>query len=365
MTQPPAGQPLPSSGRPQPLDGQLPQPGGPGGDYPPALPLVTPAKRGNAFAVAGIVLGILIWPLGLLFSIIGLVKSKARAGSGKVLSIVGIVVSLVGAATSIPFAVTVFRSMAADPGCVIENEFDAMTNKFEADGSAMIHYEGDSSPERAAVQHFIGDAQALRSELNVAAAEAQHQPVRAKIGIMTSDLDVMTSRLQAVLHGDASQISQFSQIGQVFIAFTALTDEVTSLISLCPPTLLSVAHPAACSCRARRPHATGLAARGFRAAPGGQRPKGTIESLRGPAMPGRELFRRPWLRRGAGPGVTSAREGLGVPEGYRARDCLRRRRSRARWLSVVFALNAPSRAWSARDPRPGSKPIWRAKVAPS
>lgn len=55
-------------------------------------------------------------------------------------------VSLVGAATSIPFAVTVFRSMAADPGCVIENEFDAMTNKFEADGSAMIHYEGDSSP---------------------------------------------------------------------------------------------------------------------------------------------------------------------------------------------------------------------------
>jgi hypothetical protein len=65
------------------------------------------------------------------------------------------------------------------------------------------------------------------------------------------------------------------------------------------------------------------------------------------------------------PGVTSAREGPGGPEGYRARDGLRRRRSRARWLSVVFALNAASRAWSARDPRPGSKPIWRAKVAPS
>ena len=71
-------------------------------------------------------------------------------------------VSLASAATSIPFAVTVFNSMAADPGCVVENDFDAMTNIFEADGSAMIHYEGDSSPERAAVQHFIGDAQALR-----------------------------------------------------------------------------------------------------------------------------------------------------------------------------------------------------------
>lgn len=197
---------------------------------------MTPVKRGNAFAVAGIVLGILIWPLGLLFSIIGLVKAKARAGSGKVLSIVGIVVSLASAATFIDFAVVAFHSMEADPGCVIENEFDTMMNKFSADGNAIIHYEGDSSGERAAAQHFIGDAQALRSELNVAAAKAQHQSVRAKIGVMTSDLGAMTSSLQAVLHGDASQISQ------VFIAFTRLTDESTSLISLCPPALLSVTH---------------------------------------------------------------------------------------------------------------------------
>jgi hypothetical protein len=116
MTQPPVGQPLPSSGQPQPPHGQLPQPCGPGDDYPPALPPVTPVKRGNAFAVAGIVLGILIWPLGLLFSIIGLVKSKARAGSGKVLSIVGIVVSLAGAATFTGFAVEVSHLLTEDPG---------------------------------------------------------------------------------------------------------------------------------------------------------------------------------------------------------------------------------------------------------
>jgi hypothetical protein len=111
MTQPPVGQPLPSSGQPQLPYGQPPQPGGPGGDYPPALPPVTPVKRGNAYAVAGIGLGILIWPLGLLFSIIGLVKSRARAGSGKVLSIVGIVVSLASAATFIDFAVVAFHSI--------------------------------------------------------------------------------------------------------------------------------------------------------------------------------------------------------------------------------------------------------------
>jgi hypothetical protein len=224
MTQPPVGQPLPSSG-------QLPQPCGPGGDYPRALPLMTPVKRGNAFAVAGIVFGILIWPLGLLFSIIGLVKSKARAGSGKALSIVGIVISLASAASFVGFAVVAFNSMAADPGCVIENDFDAMTNKFSADSNAILQYEGDSSAERAAVQHFIGDAQALRSGLNVAAAEAQHQSVRAKIGVMTSDLGAMTSSLKAVPQGGAKQISQ------VFITLTMLTNEATSLISLCPPAL--------------------------------------------------------------------------------------------------------------------------------
>jgi hypothetical protein len=59
--------------------------------------------------------------------------------------------------------------------------------------------------------------------------------------------------------------------------------------------------------------------------------------------------------RDAGPAVTSAREGLGVPEGYRARDGLRRRRSRARWLSVVFALNVASRGLVGAGPEAGQQ----------
>jgi hypothetical protein len=118
-----------------------------------------------------------------------------------------------------------------------------MMNTFSADINAIIQNEGTSA-ERAAVQHFIGHAQALRSELTVAAAKAQRQPARAEISIMTNDLDTMTSGLQAVLHDDTSQISP------VIIANTALTKEGTSLLSLCPASvLLSVAHPAASSCR--------------------------------------------------------------------------------------------------------------------
>ena len=88
MTQSPAGQSL--------------QPGGPDRDYPPTA---APAKRGNGYAVAGVVLALPIWPLGLPFSIIGLAKSRARARSGMVLSIIGIVLSLIVAGPTIAFAV--------------------------------------------------------------------------------------------------------------------------------------------------------------------------------------------------------------------------------------------------------------------
>lgn len=62
-------------------------------------------KRGNSYAITGVVLALPIWRLGLSFSIIGLVKSRTRAGSGRVLSIIGIVLSLIVAVPAIAFAV--------------------------------------------------------------------------------------------------------------------------------------------------------------------------------------------------------------------------------------------------------------------
>ena len=72
---------------------------------------MTAAKRGNGYAVTGVVLALPIWPLGLSFSIIGLVKSRTRAGSGKVLSIIGIVLSLIVAGPTIAFAVGVLTTV--------------------------------------------------------------------------------------------------------------------------------------------------------------------------------------------------------------------------------------------------------------
>ncbi len=51
-------------------------------------------KKTNSLAVAGFILSFILPPLGLIFSIIGLVKAKKFNGDGKTLSIIGIIVSI-------------------------------------------------------------------------------------------------------------------------------------------------------------------------------------------------------------------------------------------------------------------------------
>jgi len=212
----------------QPPVGQLPQPEGTADD-PAGPPAVTAVKRRNAYAITGVVLAVLIWPLGLIFSIIGLVKSRKRGGSGKTLSIVGIVLSL---AYTIPFvvaAVVVYHDLPRDdPGCVAESDQIAIENTFTADENAMFQDQGTPA-ERADAQLMVGHAQTLQSELTIAAAQARQPPVRAAIGVMTRDLSTMMSSLQAVLHGNANDATQ------VVNADSALIGASTSLISLCPP----------------------------------------------------------------------------------------------------------------------------------
>jgi hypothetical protein len=63
----------------------------------PQTPLASPVttKRTNGLAIAGFVLAFLAPLIGLILSIIGLVKAKNYGGSGKGLSIAGIVISVI------------------------------------------------------------------------------------------------------------------------------------------------------------------------------------------------------------------------------------------------------------------------------
>lgn len=203
MTQPPAQPPY--GGQP-PWGGQPPY-GEPQPYYAP------PVKQGNGFAVAGIILAILAPLLGLIFSIIGLAKSGARAGAGKALSIVGIVLSLVVSAGGAVAIVKLAHSTAADPGCITaESDARQMGHTIVADGSAIQRDASNSSAVRTDLQKFLTDMQALRGRLSSAESQAQHQSVKTQISTLTSDISTFDSSLQAVANGDTSQASQMQTV---------------------------------------------------------------------------------------------------------------------------------------------------------
>lgn len=120
------------------------QPGYPGGQ--PGYP-TAPPKTSNGFAVAGLIFGILPTPLfGLIFSIVGLVKSKAAAGAGRAMAIVGLVLSIVwiGGYTALGIAIAPRAVKAADPGCVAaESAFQSIDSKMAADAGNPTAFKAD------------------------------------------------------------------------------------------------------------------------------------------------------------------------------------------------------------------------------
>lgn len=189
----------------QPRQPSGPPPYGSGGYYPP------PVKRGNGFAIAGILLAIFAPVLGLIFSIIGLVKSKALAGAGKALSIVGIVLSLVVGVAVTTAIVVVGNSTAADPACIsAEHDATQMGNTLNADETAISRDASNPSALRTDLQKFQTDMQSLQRQLSGALGQAQHQSVKTRIAALTGDISALDSSLQAIGNGDTSQASQMN-----------------------------------------------------------------------------------------------------------------------------------------------------------
>lgn len=63
--------------------------------YPPNQVYVQQSQT-NGMAIAGLICAFLFTPLGLIFSIIGLNKSKQMNGEGRGMSIAGIIISVIG-----------------------------------------------------------------------------------------------------------------------------------------------------------------------------------------------------------------------------------------------------------------------------
>ncbi|MFE0464114.1 hypothetical protein ACFW1A_33150 [Kitasatospora sp. NPDC058965] len=145
---------------------------------PPQQPYGYPAPQptgSNGFAIAGLILAFLFFPLGLIFSIIGLVKSKS-AGKGKVPAIIGLIVSLLataGTIAGIALAVSTV-SKALDSGCVSAT-------------STVTTYSDKMSADAGSPDALKADFKNATDELNAAAAKAGNAAAKSAISALAGD----------------------------------------------------------------------------------------------------------------------------------------------------------------------------------
>jgi hypothetical protein len=198
-------------------------------------------KRGNDFAIVGIILAVIFPILGLVFSIIGLARSKARAGAGKTLSIVGIVVSLLAGSGAAVLAVAIVAHWpAADPGCIsAEGDLLNMDNKLIADRAALSQDQDNPLAKQADMQHILTDMQSLQRQLTTAVPQAAHQSVKDELLAMISDINTYTSSYQAAENGDTSQISQVTNAAHNLQSDGAALDKTCSSFPHPPPGTLN------------------------------------------------------------------------------------------------------------------------------
>jgi hypothetical protein len=145
--QPVGTQPYPPPGQPYPPSAQNPA----GRPYPPVAPygygqppVAPPAPGSNGFSIAAIILAFVVSPLGIVFSILGIVRAGKVGGKGRILSIIALVISLLGSVLWGAFAYGVTRGVKQVVTCnQTERQIEDLSTRFQADSSDPAAYKKD------------------------------------------------------------------------------------------------------------------------------------------------------------------------------------------------------------------------------
>jgi hypothetical protein len=226
--QPQYGAP-PQYGSPEygaPQYGSVPPPGPGGYGYP------APPPQKNGFAVAGFVLSITSI-LGIIFSALGLSRASKIGGKGRQLAIAGIVLSVLFGVLWGVVGYKVANSTALDPGCTAaENSFRSMLSTIQTDETKLTNDASGSNANamQSDLAKFTTDVQSIKSALDSALNQAQHQSVKDKIQAMDTDINTVLTGLQSIQQGDTSQLSAFeAAAGRLGPDGTALDNICSSL----------------------------------------------------------------------------------------------------------------------------------------
>ena len=150
----------------------------------PSVAPVAP-KGSNGFAITSLITGIIgIWPLGIIFGVLGLVRA-GKVNKGKVMSWIGIVLSIVWLGVSAFLLPHITKAL--DPGCrvAITTHGNYPDSKVNADAA--------SNP-----QAFGVDLQAEIAGFTEAAGKAKNADAKAA---MTAEVTDLQAILQAAAAG--------------------------------------------------------------------------------------------------------------------------------------------------------------------
>ena len=193
--QPPLGD-APSPGYP-PTGGQptgYPPAGGqptgyPPTGYPPAgapgyYPAAPVPQKTAGVAIAGLILAFLFFPLGLVFSVIGLVVTGKDGKRGRGLAVAGLVISLAIGAGSVVVIAKLAKNITtiADPGCTHGKQV-LLDNGDLGDGT-------DPTVLKAKLRTVI-------TGLDAAAADAKHDNVRTAMKTLADDYRQLQTALNS------------------------------------------------------------------------------------------------------------------------------------------------------------------------
>lgn len=181
----------------------------------PAAQVQPPRKKSNPVSVVGLVLAVLVWPLGLIVSLIGVIRSTRLGGVGRTLGIVGLIVSLVVGAGSITVLV-VHSHKTFDPGCAsAETGLSVFADSVNADEAKLQTDESnqDETSFDTDLVQFVADLQSVKGNLDTAAGKAVNAKVKSAVTAMDTNLGTVITGYQGLEKGDTSKETQTTTAG--------------------------------------------------------------------------------------------------------------------------------------------------------
>ena len=165
-------------------------------------------NRRNYWATTGLVFAVLFWPLGLILSIVGMVKSKKWGDVGQGVSTIGLVVALVFAAGTGLYFFIPRNADYTDPGCISAKlTLNGLQARLGTDTQ-----QASSGP--AGLSTSIADLNSLHATFQQAAAQATHQNVKDAFTQLDTDFTVYVHQLQDLANGGSD-----SQIDKIPVNF--------------------------------------------------------------------------------------------------------------------------------------------------